>query len=61
VWDMDCSPGDRPARKSYLTGLGVGLQQLGYRGLDVYVGLQKIFRSNAGYQFGISMTLVRLP
>ena len=47
VWDMDCSPGDRAARKSYLTGLGFGLQQLGHRGFDVYLGLQKIFRSNA--------------
>ena len=37
---------------------------LGYafsRGLDVYLGFQKIFRSHSGYQAGLSVTYVRLP
>lgn len=61
VWDVDCSDEGAPSRASFLTGLGVGLQQLGHRGLDVYVGFQKIFLGNTGYQFGISATYVHLP
>jgi hypothetical protein len=61
VWDMNCSSGAGPGRPSYLTGLGVGLQQLKGRGLDVFLGLQKIFRRGTGYQFGVSVTYVKLP
>lgn len=46
---------------NFFTGAGMGIQQLGHRGLDVYLGLQKIFRSGAGAHFGISITYVRLP
>jgi hypothetical protein len=60
VWDGNCSTGSRPGRPSYLTGLGVGLQQLRSRGLDVFVGLQKIFRRNTGYQLGVSVTYVKV-
>lgn len=61
MWDMNCSGPESPSRAAWLTGLGFGLQQLGNRGFDVYVGLQKIFRQHAGYQLGISATFVRLP
>lgn len=61
VWDIDCSDEGSPSRASFLTGLGVGLQQLGHRGFDVYVGFQKIFLGETGYQFGISATYVMLP
>ena len=61
VWDVDCSDDGGRSRASYLTGLGVGLQQLGHRGLDIYVGVQKIFLGGTGYQFGISATYVHLP
>lgn len=61
MWDLNCSGPESPSRAAYLTGLGFGLQQLGSRGLDVYVGLQKIFRRDSGYQLGISVTYVRLP
>ncbi|MGK2961151.1 MAG: hypothetical protein ACSLFK_03270 [Gemmatimonadaceae bacterium] len=61
VWDVDCSDEGAPSRASYLTGLGFGLQQLGHRGFDVYVGVQKIFLGQTGYQFGVSATFVRLP
>lgn len=60
VLDSDCTSGP-PTRASFITGLGVGIQQLGLRELDVYLGLQKIFRQEAGYQFGLSVTWVRLP
>ncbi len=61
VWDIDCSDEGAPSRASYLTGLGFGFQQLGHRGFDVYVGVQKIFLGQTGYQFGVSATFVRLP
>lgn len=61
VWDMSCGPGGTPTRPSYLTGFGLGLQQLRNRGFDIYFGIQKIFRSNTGYQLGVSVTYVRLP
>jgi hypothetical protein len=61
VWNVDCSDEGSGSRASYLTGLGVGLQQLGHRGFDVYLGVQKIFLGETGYQFGISATYVLLP
>ena len=60
VWDVDCTH-TKVTRASFLTGLGIGAQQLGLRGLDLYVGFQKIFRTDTGYQFGASITYVRLP
>ncbi len=61
VWDLDCSDEGAASRMSFLTGLGVGLQQLGHRGFDVYVGFQKIFLGQTGYQFGVSASYVLLP
>lgn len=61
VWDVRCSDDGPPTRASFLAAIGVGVQQIGARGLDVYLGLQKIFRSGTGYQFGLSVTYVRLP
>lgn len=61
VWDVDCSDEGAASRASFLTGLGVGLQQLGHHGLDVYLGFQKIFLGETGYQFGISATYTLLP
>ena len=46
---------------SLLTGLGIGVQQLGHRRLDAYLGLQKIFRRGTGYQLGLNVAFVRLP
>ena len=60
VWEVDCAH-TKFTRASFLTGIGVGVQQLGLRGLDAYVGFQKIFRTDTGYQFGLSITYVRLP
>lgn len=61
VWDLDCSADNTPTLRSYLLGFGLGLQQLGFRGLDVHVGAQRIFRGTTGMQYGISITWVRLP
>jgi hypothetical protein len=61
VWDIGCSENAEPTRETYLISLGLGLQQIGLRGLDVYLGFQKIFRSDTGYHFGISVTYIRLP
>jgi hypothetical protein len=61
VWDLDCSSEDTPRLRSYLLGFGLGLQQLGFRGLDVHVGAQRIFRGTTGMQYGVSVTWVRLP
>ena len=61
VWDIDCSDEGGKSRSSFLTGLGVGLQQLGHRGIDIYVGFQKVFLGETGYQFGISASYVHLP
>lgn len=61
VWDVDCSSDNTPRLQSYLLGFGLGLQQLGFRGFDVHVGAQRIFRGTTGMQFGVSITWVRLP
>lgn len=61
VWDLDCSAADTEARRSYLLGFGLGLQQLGLRGLDVHVGMQRMFRGATGVQFGVTVSWIRLP
>ncbi len=61
VWDVDCSGQSRPAARSFFLGGGLGIQQLGFRGLDVQVGLQRVFRGSTGMQVGVSVTWVRLP
>jgi hypothetical protein len=61
VWDIDCSAENTPRGRSYLLGFGLGLQQLGFRGLDVHVGMQRIFRGATGVQFGVTVTWIRLP
>jgi hypothetical protein len=61
LWEIGCGA-DRPAsRASYVTSLGIGVQQLGGRGLDLHIGTQKIFRSATGYLFGVSLSYVRIP
>jgi hypothetical protein len=61
VWDVDCSSEDTPRSRSFLLGFGFGIQQLGFRGLDVHVGMQRMFRGTTGVQFGVSVSWVRLP
>ena len=61
VWDVDCSAENTPSARTFLIGFGLGLQQLGFRGLDVQVGAQRMFRGTTGVQFGVSVTWVRLP
>jgi hypothetical protein len=61
VWDIKCGSDGPGTKKSYFTGFGLGLQQVGNRSLDIYLGVQKIYRAQAGTQFGVSITYVRLP
>lgn len=61
VRELDCSSENTGTRSNYLIGFGLGLQQLGFRGLDVQAGMQRIFRGTTGVQFGISVSWVRLP
>ncbi|HUF13893.1 MAG TPA: hypothetical protein VMN78_12385 [Longimicrobiales bacterium] len=62
MWDIDCpGGGDHATRASWFTSLGIGVQQLGGRGLDVSIGYQKIFREGSGDQFGVSIMYVRVP
>lgn len=62
AWDVRCLlSGSAAAGASALVGAGIGLQQLGHRGLDVSIGAQRIFRSGSGIQLGVNVTYVRLP
>lgn len=61
AWDLSCGSGGPPTHTSWLTGFGIGIQQLGNRSTDVFVGMQKIFRGDTGYQLGISVTYIWLP
>ena len=61
AWDMSCHSDGPATKKSYFTGFGIGLQQVGNRSFDIYLGLQKVYRADAGMQVGLSFTYVRLP
>jgi hypothetical protein len=61
IWDFSCGSGGPPSRKSYFTDFGLGLQQVAGRGLDIYVGAQKIFRARTGLAAGVTITYVKLP
>jgi len=61
VWSVGCSSEETPSYRSFLIGFGFGIQQLGFRGLDVNFGAQRILRGATGLQFGVSVSWVRLP
>lgn len=62
AWDARCIQGGSVAEgASTFLGAGIGLQQLGHRGFDVSVGMQRIFRRGSGFQLGVNVTYVRLP
>jgi hypothetical protein len=61
VWDFDCGGRSTPELTTWMMSAGIGVQQLGLRGLDLYVGMQKIFRDDTGYLFGITATYLRMP
>src|SRR5690606_2161588 len=46
---------------TWLGSMGVGLQQLGLRGIDVAMGFKKLFRDDSVYVFGISVSYLLLP
>jgi hypothetical protein len=62
AWDIRCPhKGSASAGASVVLGAGIGIQQLGLRGLDVTFGAQRILRTDSGVQLGVSVTYVRLP
>lgn len=65
AWSMSClASNDAPSAPnaaSFVLGYGLGIQQLWRRGLDVNIGLQRIFREQTGIQFGISFIYVNVP
>jgi hypothetical protein len=61
AWDFGCVGTGTASSLSLFSSLGVGVQQLWLRGLDVSVGLQRIFRGGAGLQVGVTVSYVRLP
>jgi hypothetical protein len=61
AWDVACGSGLGPVRSNSIINAGLGVQQLLLDGLDIYLGVQKIFRNDTGYQVGISVVYVHLP
>jgi len=61
IWNFSCGSSGPGTRKSYFTDFGLGLQQVAGRGLDIYVGAQKMFRARTGLAAGLTITYVRLP
>ena len=61
LWDFNCGSSGPKSRKSYKTDFGLALQQVGNRSLDIYFGMQKIYRARTGFQTGVTFTYVRLP
>jgi hypothetical protein len=61
LWDFSCRSGGPTSKKSYFTDFGFGLQQVGNRSFDIYIGMQKMFRADTGAQLGVTFTYVRLP
>lgn len=62
IWDFSCGGSKNPSsEKSYFTDFGFGLQQVGNRSLDIYIGMQKMYRARTGFQLGATFTYVRLP
>lgn len=61
VVDYRCSGGGPSTGVSFLGGTGVALQQLGVRGLDLHVGVHRIFRRGAGYALGATLSYTRIP
>lgn len=61
AWDFHCGGTSEGLGTTWLGSAGVGLQQLGLRGLDLHLGVKKIFREDAGYLFGVSLSYVLMP
>lgn len=61
IWDFSCGSAGPKSQKTYKTDFGLALQQVGNRSLDIYFGMQKLFRGKTGFQTGLTLTYVRLP
>lgn len=60
AWDVSCGSSGPPTGMSWLTGFGIGIQQFGNRSTDIFLGAQKIFRGETGFQIGLSISYVWL-
>jgi hypothetical protein len=58
--DVNCGSGTNN-HKDFVINAGIGVQQIWSRGLDVYLGFQRIVRDGTGLQFGLSVMYVHLP
>jgi len=61
AWDFHCGGTSQELATTWIGSFGVGLQQLGLRGLDVNAGFKKLFRDDTGYVFGVSVSYLLLP
>jgi len=61
IWDFNCGSSGPPSRHTWKTDFGFALQQVGNRSLDIYFGMQKLYRTKTGFQTGLSFSYVRLP
>ncbi|HEU5208974.1 MAG TPA: hypothetical protein VFU06_06135 [Longimicrobiales bacterium] len=61
AWDFHCGGTSQDLTTTWIGSFGVGLQQLGLRGLDVNAGFKKLFRDDTGYVFGVSVSYLLLP
>lgn len=61
AWDLVCGSANGEDQSNAILNAGVGVQQLIFDGLDVHLGVQRVFRQGSGYQLGISVTYVHLP
>jgi len=61
IWDFNCGSSGPPAHNTWKTDFGIALQQVGNRSLDIYFGMQKLYRAKTGFQTGLTFTYVRLP
>ncbi len=59
--DIRCSSAAPSTGIAVFTGVGVAAQQVGVRGLDVHLGLRRIFQAGTGYMVGITVSYTRLP
>jgi hypothetical protein len=61
VLDVRCSAAGPSSGLSFLGGMGVAVQQLAARGLDLHLGVQRIFRRGVGYAIGATLSYTRVP
>jgi len=59
-WSIGCSDAVSTSGTRGAISAGIGVQQILVRGLDAYLGYQRIFRSDAGHLIGLTISYVFL-